>query len=149
MAYPVTPADIEARWRPLSGAEYDVAATLLDDAMVKVNARRPTLQQAFDDGLVPIQVIKDVLVDMVQRVLRNPDVIRAQNISSDGSIGLTYGMGEDTVRANMRLQVTEDHLASLDAALRAAAALASRVGSQKLSAYASGVTMPLWPELMP
>ena len=147
MAYGVSTADIEARWRPLSPAEDEVAFTLLQDAETKLNAYRPVLPAAVADGRVPERIVVDVLVDMVQRVLRNPDVIRAQNISSDGSIGLTYGMGEDTVRANMRLQVTTEHLEAIDVALRAAGG-AKRVGSARLVAY-SGSTYTAGGEQIP
>lgn len=139
MAYGVTTADIEARWRPLSAAEDEVAFTLLQDAETKLNAYRPQLPTAVAENRVPLRIVVDVLVDMVQRVLRNPDVIRAQNVSSDGSVGLTYGMGEDTIRANMRLQVTDEHLAAVDVAMRAAGGM-PRIGSTRLVAYGGGST---------
>lgn len=132
--YPgVIPADLEARWRPLSEAESDVAMTLIDDAVAKLDVLRPRLGPALAAGLVNPRVVVDVICDAIQRVLRNPDLLRAQNLTGDGGVGITYGLGEDTNHALPRLRFSIEDLAPIDAAI-AVAAPAPRVKSVRLVA---------------
>ncbi len=132
MAYNVFPADVEARWRPLSAAETDVAFTLIEDAILKLNAQRPRVQGLVDAGVIPERLVVEAICDAVQRVLRNPDLLRAQNITGDGGVGITYGLGEDTNHALPRLRFSEDDLAVLDRALAAIPGATPKVGSRRL-----------------
>lgn len=132
MAYNVSTADIEARWRPLTPAEDDVASVLLIDATSKLDLARPTLAAAVasttpathvDERLVII-----VLCDMVIRVISNPDLNRSINIGADGAIGISYGI--EIYRA--RVGLAPGDLDSIDLALRAIGALPSAFVGRRL-----------------
>lgn len=78
MTNPATPADVAARWRPLSGEETTVATTLLEDAWRMLGrdykaASGVVLDDAMtaDPDLSP-EVVR-VLANSVLRVLKNPD----------------------------------------------------------------------------
>lgn len=125
MLFPVSPDAVAARWRPLSAAEEDVAVELLKDAEVLlIQARRdlPAIVQDVPDGevaapgMVPLRLVQAVLADMVQAVLRNPDVQSSVQISSDGSIGSAWPSASRQ-RAAPRMMVTAEHLASLQPAV--------------------------------
>lgn len=134
MAFDVSTADIESRWRVLSDAESDVALTRLSDADRKLRLARPTLQ-TFYTGLAAgtaktdlLETIRAVLANTVIRYLINPDVNVRQDIGADGSIGI----GFDT-DAEGGIFISDSDLADIDAAVAAAAGTAhSRVGSQPL-----------------
>lgn len=120
MPYPVTPADVAARWRPLDAAETDVATILLGDAEVLLDAKRPGLAEATalpatDPAHVPMRLVVIVLADMVQRVLRNPDVQTSMSLSSDGSVAQSFP-GAVANAARPRLEVTAYDLAQLEPA---------------------------------
>lgn len=134
MPYNVSAGDIADRWRPLSVAEEDVATVLLASAEVKLDMARPRLRPAVEEGKIPERFVVDILCDMVQRVMRNPDVLRGQNLTSDGGIGVTFGTNEDTYRAQPRLKITEIELAEIDLALVHAGGV-PRVGSVRLRAW--------------
>ncbi|MGH3996682.1 MAG: Gp19/Gp15/Gp42 family protein [Pseudonocardiaceae bacterium] len=77
MPNPATPADVAARWRPLTSAEDLVAATLLEDAwvMLKTHATRRGVDiedQITTDVDLRASVIR-VLATAVLRVLKNPE----------------------------------------------------------------------------
>lgn len=92
MAYSVSTADIEDRWRPLTTAEDSVATVLLLDAELKLNTARPTLAAAVADASVDERLVVILLCDMVIRVVSNPDLNRTINIGADGAIGITYAL---------------------------------------------------------
>lgn len=117
MAYSVTPADVEARWRPLDVAESDVCATLLDSATVQLDAVRPRVAAAVAAGTVPVSLVVDALCEAVIRVLRNPDAVRNVTMSAEGGVGVFHGISDQAPR----LRLTAGDLAALDAALRRAA----------------------------
>lgn len=123
MPYNVSTADIEDRWRPLTSAEDDVATILLVDAEYKLNLARPTLAAAVasTDPAVHVdeRVVVMVLVDMVIRVISNPDLNRNINIGADGSIGITYAL--EIFRS--RLGLAPGDLDAIDRALRAVGAM--------------------------
>ncbi|HYH11731.1 MAG TPA: Gp19/Gp15/Gp42 family protein, partial [Thermomicrobiales bacterium] len=73
MANPVTVAELEARWRPLTPAEAEVAQALLDDAWAILTLRLPTLEQRMDAQEVSTGAVIAVVSAMVLRVMRNPD----------------------------------------------------------------------------
>lgn len=131
MAVSVLPQDIEARWRPLSRAEADVAQTLIDSALVQLAVKRPRAMALANDGGIPQRLVVDAVCEAVQRVLRNPDLLRGQNITGDGGVGVTFGLGEDTNHALPRLRFSDEDLIVLDEAVHAVAPVA-RVGSVRL-----------------
>lgn len=131
MPYPVTPADVAARWRPLDTAETNVATVLLGDAEVMLNRKRPGLEAAVAlapgvVGHVPVRLVVAVLADMVQRVLRNPDVQSSLQLGADGSVGQSFPASAANA-ARPRLEVTDHDLATL------APVAASRPGSRVYS----------------
>lgn len=85
MTNPATPADVAARWRPLTDAESTVAATLLEDAWRMLGrdykaAAGSTLDDAMtaDPNLTP-EVVR-ILANAVMRVLKNPDGLSNEQI---------------------------------------------------------------------
>lgn len=132
MSYGVLTSDVEARWRPLSAAETSVAEELIISAETQINVMRPTLQASVDAGLIPVRIVVDAICESVQRVLRNPDLLRAQNLTGDGGVGITYGLGEDTNHSLPRLRLSPEDLVVIDGALRALPTAPGRVGSAKL-----------------
>lgn len=130
----VVPADVEARWRPLSPAETTVALTLIDSACVQLDSIRPRLLDLVNAGSIPLRLVVDAVVEVVQRVLRNPDLLRAQNITGDGGVGITFGLGEDTNHALPRLRFSPEDLYAIDAAVSVLPGAAPRVKSVRLIA---------------
>lgn len=112
MPYAVTPEDVAARWRPLDDSERAVATVLLQDAEVLLNAKMPTLAARYTAGTVDARLVTIVLAEMVQRVLRNPDVQSSLQLGADGSIGQSFPTATVNV-ARPRLDVTEYDLAML------------------------------------
>lgn len=120
MVYPVTPQDVAARWRPLDAAETNVATVLLGDAEVLLDHKRPGLAAATalaagQPGHVPVRLVVAVLADMVQRVLRNPDVQTSIQLGADGSVGQSFPTSVANA-ARPRLEVTSHDLETLVAA---------------------------------
>jgi hypothetical protein len=133
MAYNVSTADIEARWRPLTTAEDEIAAVLLVDAAAKLDLKRPTLAAAVASATpathVDERLVIMVLVDMVIRVISNPDLNRNINIGADGAIGITYAL--EIYRS--RLGLAPGDLDAIDQALRIAGAMPSKFLGRRLS----------------
>lgn len=119
MAYNVGPADIVARWRPLSSDEEDIATILLGDAVLRINSARPKLAAAVasTDPLLHVdeQLVVICLCDMVIRVLSNPDAFKATGIGADGSVTVTY-VAIETLRP--RIAIAPGDLDNIDARLR-------------------------------
>jgi hypothetical protein len=105
---------------------------LIESAETQLNFLRPRLQALVDLGVVPVRLVVDAICEAVQRVLRNPDLLRAQNITGDGGVGITYGLGEDTNHALPRLRFSDEDLAVVDAALAQVPGARSRVRSIRL-----------------
>jgi hypothetical protein len=122
VAYNVSSADIEARWRPLADAESDVASVLLDDATRKLDMARPGLAAAVASTVpeehVPEELVIAVLCDMVIRVMVNPDFNKAITIGADGSVSISFS---EIFRA--RIGIAPGDLDAIDAALRVAGAM--------------------------
>ena len=140
MPYNATTSDIEAVWRPLSDDEASVAFNLLLAAERLINAVRPALPLAVTVGQVSEAVVIDVMVEMVQRVLRNPDRLAAQNITADGGVGVNFG-GTDSGQAKgaPRLELLPQELALLDAAIIAGTGV-GRVRSRRMLNYGAPTT---------
>lgn len=103
---PAEIVDIEVRWRPLSDAETIVADTLLSDAWVLLKHADSTIDTRLDAAELDSELVKIVLVEMVKRVLRNPDGIRQESIQD-------YSVTRDATSGNGLLHVTDDELVML------------------------------------
>lgn len=121
MAFDVSTTDIEARWRPLTTDESDVAFARLEDAALRLRLARPALD-AYVNAL-PVnalradleQAIRVALAEAVIRYLRNPDLLRSQTIGADGAVGI--GFETDTERSAGGVFISDDDLAAIDAAV--------------------------------
>jgi hypothetical protein len=129
MAYSVTTADIEDRWRPLTTEEDAVAAVLLADATVKLDTARPTLAAAVAASTVDERLVIILLCDMVIRVVSNPDLNRTINIGADGAIGITYAL--EVYRS--RLGFAPGDLDQLDKAMSEAGVIPPKFIGRKLN----------------
>jgi len=134
MAYPeVTVDDIVNRWRALDTdgepSEADIAATLLQDAIVKIDLARPMLAAAVDDGDVDVRLVAMCAAEIVIRVLSNPDVNSQQQIGADGSVGVGFHKWS----GRPRVIVTEEDLSDIDDALEEAGLIVGRVRSITLT----------------
>ena len=138
MAYDITAADIESRWRALSDEESDLATVLISDAIVKIDLARPQLAAAVTAGDVSLQLVAMAVADIVIRVLTNPDRLRSTVIGADGSISVGYGLATEVDRA--RVGIGAGDLDAIDAALRAAATGPAIVVSRALTAYPETAT---------
>lgn len=138
MAFDVSNADIETRWRALTDDESDVAAVRLLDADRKLRGLRPTLAATYAAlvaDVPPITVKADLLAAIAEceanaviRFLRNPDSTIRQDIGADGSIGIGFD-----ARYEGGVYIAEDDLYGIDLAVAAAAGtIRPKVGSQRL-----------------
>ena len=105
MADYATVADVTSRWRPLTAAETTVAGALLADASAILRARVPRLDDRVDDDTLDAALPRSVCVQMVLRVLRNPDGLISEQIDD-------YGIRRADSAAGS-LHVTSDELALL------------------------------------
>ena len=108
MANPVTLADIEARWRPLTDAERIVAATRLDDAwwLLQEPRHRPTLDDDLSAGTVARATVVRVVCDIARRVLQNPEGFEVESIDD-------WRGQRNALVASGVLHVTPDELAAV------------------------------------
>ena len=114
----VNVSDIEARWRDLDAEETQIAAVLLADADLKLHVRRPALQAAIastDPAVhVDARLATVVVVDMVLRVMQNPDLYKSTTVSADGSAAVSY-FGLEVLRP--RVSVAPGDLDEIDRAM--------------------------------
>lgn len=82
MADFATTADVEARWRPLSATELVMCAALLEDASAMIRAQFPNAM------FLDVALTRLACVNMVLRVLKNPDGARSETI---GPYTQTFG----------------------------------------------------------
>lgn len=87
---PVTVADIEARWRPLTPEETTIAETRLTGAWARIKRRLPTIEDRIAAGTLDVDLVVDVVCDVVLRVLKNPDGFRSEQ-SGDYMYSLERG----------------------------------------------------------
>lgn len=135
MAYNVTIDDVIDRWRALETdgvpSEETIAATLLEDAVIKIDLARPMLAAAVAAGDVPERLVAMAAAEIVIRVLSNPDLNSQQQIGADGSVGV--GFQRQPRNPRPRVVVTDADLADIDDALEAAGLLIGRVRSVVLT----------------
>lgn len=105
---PAQTGDIEARWRPLTSAETIVADALLADAWLLLKKADATIETRLDADPVTLDsgLVKIVLVEMVKRVLRNPDGITQESIQD-------YSYTRDRANSSGLLTVTDEDLVLL------------------------------------
>jgi hypothetical protein len=113
VSYPVTYADVEARWRPLSDAERAVATVLIGDLCSDLDLLRPSLAGVYGEAVDPdLSILRDAIVrtiaKAVKRAMRNPDTLRSTNIAADGGIAVGYDNDIEDLKA------TDAHLSSAD-----------------------------------
>lgn len=151
MAFDVSTADIESRWRVLDDDESDVGLQRLIDIERRLRQLRPTLL-AFYNALPPstgksdlLETIRAVLAGAVIRYLRNPDVNQRQDIGADGSIGISF----DTLTEG-GVYLTDADLAEIDGAVAVIGGAARpRVGSQALISTFPWKRTPYDPTILP
>lgn len=67
-----TPADVAARWRPLTDAEITVATTLCLDASNLIRAQFPGIDAQLASGAIDPDVLTAVTAGMVKRAMVAP-----------------------------------------------------------------------------
>jgi hypothetical protein len=75
-----TPADVEARWRPLSDEESMVAETLIQDVSDQLRLRLPDVDDRISGGDLTASSVAGVVVAPVIRFLRNPNGYDSERI---------------------------------------------------------------------
>jgi len=131
MTYNISPADVEARWRPLSDAETDLASTLIDDAIVLVDVYRPSLADAVASGIIPERLVVMCVAEAVKRVLVNPDILSNQSISADGGVSIGWQFQPKESKPQMNLSLLD--FANIDQAMTGAGLGTGVVGSMVMS----------------
>lgn len=112
---PVSVADLEARWRPLTSDQQITAQAMLDDAWAILSTRLPnlptdvTVVPPATTAVVSREVLVAVMSAMVLRVLRNPDGKVSETIDD-------YTYRRSDAVANGALYVTPDELGLLSPA---------------------------------
>src|SRR5690349_11329851 len=85
-----TYADVEARWRPLTSAEQDVATTLVDDASAMVRSRWTDVDSRIASGALTAADVIRVVASMVKRAMLNIATEGVEQQSQNaGPFGLT------------------------------------------------------------
>ncbi|MQA14219.1 MAG: hypothetical protein GEV09_08615 [Pseudonocardiaceae bacterium] len=86
--------DISGRWAGYDPDEHEDRATrLIGDAEALLLDRIPGVPQRIANGVVSDRTVTAVVVDMVKRVLRNPDGYRSEG---DGDYNYVYSPGAYT-----------------------------------------------------
>jgi hypothetical protein len=102
----VSKADIEKEWRPLTEQESNVIAGLSAKAWLRITAKVPDVYESGIDEAI----IKDVMVSMIIRVLKNPDSARIISESIDDS---TDSRTLDSAISSGEMYVSADELVML------------------------------------
>lgn len=108
--FAVEPARVAERWRALTPEESAVATVRLADAADMLTAQVPQLLERFAAGALTATVIQRVQVDMVLRLLKNPDGHRQGSRSIDD---YTEGWTIDNAISAGELYVSDTELALL------------------------------------
>ncbi len=111
----------------LTTAQEGLTRYLLRAASKMVRARFPLVDDQLADGLLDADVVALTVATMVNRVLRNPDGLRAQTI---GPFSYTY----DTTIAAGELVLTDTDAGAFTPPEVAAAAAAYAIGTARLGA---------------
>jgi hypothetical protein len=113
------PADVVARWRPLSPNQETVAQTRLADVERQIRRRMTKVGRSLTDELAaddllavddPDKVFRDTLVEVevlaVLRVLKNPEGLRSESFDD-------YSRTRDRASSDGELRVTAEEWAKL------------------------------------
>lgn len=124
MTYPVVPADVEARWRPLSAEETVVATTFIDDLLQDLDLLRPSLAAFYatlvDPALTVMnKAIKRTIALRVKAALRNPDTLNNTSIDAQGGVAVGYDNQILDLKATEAV-LSDGDLAMIDRAVAAA-----------------------------
>lgn len=92
--------------RPIPDSRVPYVQGRLNAAHRLLRSKAPALDARVDSGALDPALVKDVIVEMVLRVLRNPGGYRSE---TDGD----YSYSRDTQVASGRLTVTDDDLETL------------------------------------
>lgn len=88
------PADIASRWGGYRPEIHEaLAVSLIGDAEALLLDRIPQLPLRIANGVVSEQTVSSVVVDIVKRVLRNPEGFRSE---ADGDYNYAYAPGAYT-----------------------------------------------------
>ena len=99
--------DVRGAWeRALPDSRVPYVQGRLNAAHRLLRPKAPGMDARVADGVLDRDLVKDVIVEMVLRVLRNPSGFRSE---SDGD----YSYSRDTQVASGRLVVTDDDLETL------------------------------------
>lgn len=110
MTSPVTPSDVEDRWRPLAESEVVQVSVLIADAWAILQTQVPTLAARITAGTVDQGVVRFVVTSMVLRVMRNPEGYRSTTRTIDD---FTESFVRDNTLAAGSLYATPEELALL------------------------------------
>jgi hypothetical protein len=131
-----TASDVAAGWRTLTADEQARATVLLDRAAVLIRAAVPSVPARLTAGTLDAKVPLTVSVNMVQRVLRNPEGVTQQTL---GPASVTYDRDDSGA-----LYLSESDLAALTAAAVVVTGAASvGAGSVALAVWDKTV-IPSW-----
>jgi hypothetical protein len=90
------PADVAGIWRPLTDAETAVVTNRIAQASRRIRAEVPlvdglTVDERIDFGTLDAALVKDVVVDMVKRLVSIPGYLRQRSVTvDDGTTSETY-----------------------------------------------------------
>lgn len=82
MAPFATPADVAASWPSYTSALEDLTETLLASASAIIRSRVPAVDARISAGQLSAELARTAAVQMVIRVLRNPDGYRQETAGS-------------------------------------------------------------------
>jgi len=130
-----TASDVAAGWRTLTADEQARATVLLARAAVLIDTQVPSVPARITAGTLDAEVPKTVSVNMVQRVLRNPEGVTQQTL---GPAAVTYDRDDTGL-----LVLTESDLVALMPAAVTDGAASVGVGSIRLAPWAT-TEIPTW-----
>lgn len=84
-------SDVRSQFGPMSDVQTGLASTLLRAASKLVRSRYPYIDKQVSDGVLDGEIPVLAVVNMVLRVMRNPDGLRAQ---TTGPFSKTYDAGQ-------------------------------------------------------
>lgn len=105
-----TPADVAARWRPLSSGEEDVAKVLLADATDMIETRWPDMRDRVEAGSIGLGTLKRITANMVKRAMLNP----ADGVSQQAQVNGPFTLSQTFANPNGNLYLSADDVAALD-----------------------------------
>jgi len=106
MADFATVDDIASTWRPLTEQEREAAGGLLPLGSAVIRHRFPSIDSRIDAGHLDPNLVKLVLVQMVIRVLRNPEGLRVMSLGA-------YSETRESSPDHLGLHLTDDEVAVL------------------------------------